>query len=81
MNLELTEILTSGDRLLEIADTSSPTRKKAIIGYRLNQLRMADSAFHIDLRHHQDIPPSNASHVLPGVESQGRHGVREDADG
>ena len=80
MNLELTEILTSGDRLLEIADTSSPTRKKAIIGYRLNQLRMADSAFHIDLRHHQDIPPSNASHVSD-VESQDHRGVREDTDG
>ena len=80
MNLELTGILTSGDGLLERADTS-PTRKEAIIVYRLSQLRIADSVFRIDLRHHQDIPPSNASHVLPGVESHGRHGVREATGG
>ena len=38
---------------------------------------MADSVFHIDLRHHQDIPPSNASHDLSDVESQDYRGVRE----
>jgi hypothetical protein len=35
---------------------------------------MADSVFHIDLRHHQDIPPS---HDLSDVESQDYRGVRE----